>query len=77
MWMSVPEDWTPVVVILNVLILLALFCATVILVIPDMVYIAMVSRTIIVVHFRSSPCQNLITLLSHKNVSLSILINIS
>jgi hypothetical protein len=45
MWMSVPEVWTPVVVILNVLILLALFRATVILVIPDMVHIAMVSRT--------------------------------
>ena len=45
MLMNVPEDWTTVVVILNVLTLMGVFYADVTMVIPEMAYIAMVSST--------------------------------
>ena len=45
MLMNVPEDWTTVVVILNVLTLMGVFYADVTMVIPEMVYIAMVSSS--------------------------------
>ncbi len=40
---NVPEDWTIVVVILNVLTLMGVFYADVTTVLPEMAYIAMVS----------------------------------
>ena len=47
MLMSVPEDWTTVLVILNVLTLMEVFYADVTTVIPEMAYIiAMVSSTV-------------------------------
>ena len=44
--MNVPEDWTTVVVILNVLTLMGVMYADVTRVIPEMAYIALVSCTL-------------------------------
>ena len=46
MLMNVPEDWTIVVVILNVLTLMGVFYADVTTVLSEMAYIAMVSSTV-------------------------------
>ena len=46
MWMNVPEDWTTVLIILNVLTLMEVFCADVIMVLPEMAYTVMVSNTL-------------------------------
>jgi hypothetical protein len=43
MWMNVPEDWTIVAVILNVLTLLGVFHVDVTMDTPEMAYIALVS----------------------------------
>jgi hypothetical protein len=46
MWMNVPEDWTTVVAIRNVLTLMGVLCAYVIMVLPEMAYIVMVSTVV-------------------------------
>jgi hypothetical protein len=42
----VPEDWTTVLIILNVLTLMEVFCADVIMVLSEMAYTVMVSNTL-------------------------------
>jgi hypothetical protein len=44
--MNVPEDWTTVLVILNVSTLMGVFCADVTMVIPEMECTVMVSSTL-------------------------------